>query len=753
MLLWATLIGLLFGASQIWMIPEEFLRSQRARFHRHPASGEIVLIGIDNKSLQEFGRYPWPSSRLAELVTRLDRAGARKIFVTDMLTAKSDDDGDSILTEAFRNTREKVVLSVAFGIDAVEHSEVDLRPLPQFEQTAELATVNAPIVFPFGTVRRVPFELKIGGKSYPSFSALLGERRGQGDFRLDYSTDPKTMPVVSASDILNGKTPTSSLKGKNVIVGPTFHPYQDEFFEPVYGDFPGTYLHIFGAETLRQGKPYTLSWIWPLLTVFLICLASLVARRRLLSITSITAGFVAVLVLPLTLELNLIFTDVMPAVFLLTYVSCGLLWNSYREQYRAKGLTNEVSGLPNLNALNQHSVDPGHALVVARIHNYAAIVATLTSPGEKALVEQVAKRLMVGTPDPRLYQGDEGIFAWFAERQAGASTGAHLDALHSLFRSPVIAEGRQFDLVITFGFDAANDRLIANRLASVLVAADEAHKAGLKWKEHDPSRVEASSWKLSLLSQLDAAIDAGDVWIAYQPKLDLTTNQIVGAEALARWTHSEKGPINPLEFILAAEQSNRIEKLTHYVMEHAIRAAAAINRHGRTFGVSVNISARLLEDPNLVGTVRKLLTKHALNPEYLTLEVTETAAIGNAARSLATLRQLRDMGLCLSVDDYGTGMSTLDYLQRIPASEIKIDRSFVIGMNANHATRVMVNSTIQLAHSLGQKVVAEGVEDEETLDELRRMGCDIAQGYLIGKPMAFRALSKTLALGRKEDAA
>jgi EAL domain-containing protein (putative c-di-GMP-specific phosphodiesterase class I) len=168
--------------------------------------------------------------------------------------------------------------------------------------------------------------------------------------------------------------------------------------------------------------------------------------------------------------------------------------------------------------------------------------------------------------------------------------------------------------------------------------------------------------------------------------------------------------------------------------------------------MSVNLSARLIDEPTLPELVRSMLEKHGLAAEKLTLEVTETAALGSNASNIETMQRLRDLGVLLSVDDYGTGMSTLDYLHRVPATEIKIDRSFVAAMCANHTTRVMVNSTIQLAHSLGQKVVAEGVEDQETLDELKRMHCDLAQGYLIGRPVTFRALSKQI-LGTRGDRA
>ena len=752
-LLWATLISLVVGAIQFGMPLEEYLRSQRNRLHRHPASQQLVVVAIDDRSLGEVGRYPWPRARIAQLVTELDKLGARQIGLNLLLAGPSEAADDEALANALRELKTPAILAVMSGIDPTNGEQVEIKPFPDFSASSRLAT-QAKVMTPWQFVRRLPYEVRINGTSYPSIAALLAqaEYRGKKDFPIDYSINPKTIPTISAVDLLHGRVNRSRIAGKTVLVGLTSRTSDEAIFEPTYGEMAASYGHVLGAETLIKGKPYILWWWYPFLLALGLAIFCLTTRSRIVSILAIQGGILCLLIVPLPLELYSIFTDVMPAFLLLTIAGGGFSWCSYRERYRNKSLTNEVSGLPNLNALNEENPN-GAALVAARVHNYAAIVATLSDDEEKALVEQLAKRLMVGASQSALYQGDEGIFAWVGDSQTTTSTWAHLDALHAMFRSPVIVANKQFDLVITFGVDGASDRKVANRLASALVAADEAYEEGLKWKQDDPSRLEDSGWKLSLLSQLDAAIDAGDVWIAYQPKMDLQTNAIVGAEALARWTHGEKGPINPVEFILAAEQSNRIEKLTHYVLEHAIRSAAAINKQGRSFSISVNVSARLLEDPNLVPTTRKLLTRHGLVPECLILEVTETAAIGNAARSLATLRQFRDMGIQLSVDDYGTGMSTLDYLQRIPATEIKIDRSFVTGMHANHATRVMVNSTIQLAHSLGQKVVAEGVEDEEVLEELRRMGCDLAQGYLIGKPMAFRALSKSLDIGRKEDAA
>jgi EAL domain-containing protein (putative c-di-GMP-specific phosphodiesterase class I) len=256
-----------------------------------------------------------------------------------------------------------------------------------------------------------------------------------------------------------------------------------------------------------------------------------------------------------------------------------------------------------------------------------------------------------------------------------------------------------------------------------------------------------------MLSQLDSAIDKGEVWIAFQPQLDLKSRRITGAEALARWTHPEKGPIAASEFVAAAEQHDRIGKLTDFVLEKAITAAAAINKRGFDFNVAVNLSARLLTDKQFTMRVAALLARHGLEPSRLTLELTETTELADGGEALDMLTRLRTLGVEISIDDYGTGLSTLDYLKKIPANEIKIDQTFVKGLCDNRSDRLMVQSTVGLAHSLERRVVAEGVEEPETLEALTEMECDLAQGYIIGRPMSIESLLKRIMTDHRRQVA
>jgi EAL domain-containing protein (putative c-di-GMP-specific phosphodiesterase class I) len=488
-------------------------------------------------------------------------------------------------------------------------------------------------------------------------------------------------------------------------------------------------------------------WLPPLLLAFAAAAAAVHCRRTLYRTLLLSGSFFSLLIVPAILESHLIYSDVTPGLFVLLIVVCALAWH----RYRSRGMVNLVSNLPNLNALRGNADGRKHALVAARVLNYEEIVATLPPNGERQLIDQIVSRLKVGSPERILYQGDAGIFAWFEEpRQPVAH---HLEALHALFRNPARVDGLSMDLTIAFGVEVGSGRSIASRLASALVAADEAAHDGLKWKYHDPESLENASWKLSMLSQLDEAIDRGEVWVAYQPKLDLGTRRITGAEALARWTHPEKGPIAASEFVAAAEQHNRIGKLTDFVLERAVSAAAEINRRGIEFEVAVNLSARLLGDKGFTLRLSALLARHGLSPRHLTLELTETAALAGTGEGVEMIARLRDLGVNIAIDDYGTGLSTLEYLKKIPANEIKIDQSFVKAIADNRSDRVMVQSTIALAHSLGRKVVAEGVEHRDIIDLLTEMNCDIAQGFAVGRPMSLDSLTKRIASDRKRSAA
>lgn len=221
----------------------------------------------------------------------------------------------------------------------------------------------------------------------------------------------------------------------------------------------------------------------------------------------------------------------------------------------------------------------------------------------------------------------------------------------------------------------------------------------------------------------------------FQPKVDLKTGCIVGAEALARWIHPEFGVVTPYSFIPLLEQNKSMDVLTFQMIEKAAAACRTFHDSGHDISVSVNLSLTSLDDPALADRITQAVRKSGIDPQYIVLEITESAAMTEVAHALENLARLCMYGFSLSIDDYGTGYSSLQQLTRIAFSELKIDQSFVKDFAENEPMRIVVESSIDMAHKLRVKSVAEGVEKQQDWDALKRMGCDTAQGYLIAKPM------------------
>jgi EAL domain-containing protein (putative c-di-GMP-specific phosphodiesterase class I) len=240
---------------------------------------------------------------------------------------------------------------------------------------------------------------------------------------------------------------------------------------------------------------------------------------------------------------------------------------------------------------------------------------------------------------------------------------------------------------------------------------------------------------LELTRDLRTAIKRREIGLYFQPKIDLRSGTLIGAEALARWSHPSHGEVSPAQFVPILEQTGLIKEFTLQVLDKAVCYCKQCERAGYEISVAVNLSVHNLRDESLPDQVDDILMEHDLDSKRLTLEITESAVMEDYMKSIEVLGELSDMGIELSIDDFGTGYSSLGYLKRMPVQQLKIDRSFVSDMITDRDDAIIVRSTIDLAHNLGLKTVAEGVETEEVLAVLGEMGCDQVQGYLINRPL------------------
>lgn len=242
--------------------------------------------------------------------------------------------------------------------------------------------------------------------------------------------------------------------------------------------------------------------------------------------------------------------------------------------------------------------------------------------------------------------------------------------------------------------------------------------------------------RLSLAADLRHAVERGEIEAYFQPEIDLVTGDVISVEALARWTHREHGNIVPDQFIPIAEQSGLIRDLTYLMLEQSLERIRQWRSHGFDLHVAVNLSVRCLSDEHLVDRVTRQLDLVGLGPDCLTLEVTEGTIMADPEHALAVLGRLHDRGIRLSIDDFGMGYSSLAQLKRMPVGQLKVDRSFVTYVSEDHDDAAIVKSVTELGHNLGLEVIAEGVEDQPTLDKLIELGCDSVQGFYLARPMS-----------------
>ncbi|HEX6511199.1 MAG TPA: EAL domain-containing protein, partial [Chloroflexota bacterium] len=245
-----------------------------------------------------------------------------------------------------------------------------------------------------------------------------------------------------------------------------------------------------------------------------------------------------------------------------------------------------------------------------------------------------------------------------------------------------------------------------------------------------------SAVRLTLNSQLRQAIETSELVMYYQPKIHLRSQRLIDVEALVRWRHPQQGIIGADHFVSLAEQTGLIKPLSNWVLRSVLEQCRMWLDSGLTMGVAVNMSMRNLHDPRLPDTVAEMLACCDIPADMLRLEITETALMTNPIRTADVVMRLSDLGVQLSIDDFGTGYSSLAYLKRLPVREIKIDKSFVHDMGSNENDAVIVRSTIDLGHNLGLEVVAEGVETADAFGQLEKLGCDLAQGFYMARPMA-----------------
>jgi EAL domain-containing protein (putative c-di-GMP-specific phosphodiesterase class I)/GGDEF domain-containing protein len=375
--------------------------------------------------------------------------------------------------------------------------------------------------------------------------------------------------------------------------------------------------------------------------------------------------------------------------------------------------------------------------VAVRIERFAKIRSVIGYSATNALVTTLAERFGETSAIRgigRLASDVLGIAIVAASTEEAHTL---LEQLETEMSRPVKVRNELVDVQLQLGYASLQKNTPGKCLDQAGIALEQLKNTSqCKVALFDIEKYGNPSGTLSLMSDMIKALGSDEIYLTYQPKLNLLSGKIDSAEALIRWEHATRGFISPDDFIVYAEETGHIRELTNWVIKRALKDQQKLEKAGHALRISINFSGRLLGDDDFIDEVLALVRSCA---ETLCFEITETAVIDDPERALVNIEKMRNAGLLISIDDYGSGLSSLSYLKQIPAHELKIDKEFVMQLQAQSSDALLIKSTIDLAHGLGMKIVAEGVETGEQLQLLQLMGADVAQGYHISRPLRLDA--------------
>lgn len=738
--LWAGLLSLGMYAVLLFQPGDQLLWLIQSRIAGSSPSGEVVFVTSDealNAPDQPETRY-----EVARALDELDRLGVGKVFLDVTFAPSEDSAADQRLAKAIADLGPRIIL-----VDRVAPTSTKGKTLrstsPWIAGDVDRVLADQTDRNVFGFAWESRYSYVVEGRAYRSLGAAIAGVNDirPGQFAIDYGFDATEIPVLLIDELTDEalESERTIVTGKTVVVGHSNHVGGTP--QPIPGSMqaPPSLVDIYAGESLRSGRTTyivgsTVLSVFAALLLFALLLGT-TRKRRWLAYTGI------VTLLPLVFVASARFGFRLDLTYVLSFL---VLYGAMRSRMRWKRrveMVNIETGLPKLRALEgrlvRDNIRSGH-VVIAKIQNYERVLKTLRSDEKGSYVLKLVDRLRAADPNLAIYS-DGHHLGWHVLSDETDAVTDHLEGLRAIFAAPVQVGGYSVDVGITFGV-AAIEGDPAARLAAAVAAAEETSEA------HNPiSIAETGSqtdllWDISLRARIDEAMEAGEIYCVYQPKFELATNTIAGVEALVRWHDPARGFISPMHFIQQCEKAGRMEHLTRYVLQSACSAGQLLHFRGRMITMSVNISATLLGDMRIAGIVRNVLQATRFDPEYLTLEITETARITDHTVAASILEELKSLGVKISMDDFGVGAASFEAFYELPFDELKIDRLFVANMAKDAKAKAIVASIAAMGRDARITVVAEGLENPQDIGLLKKIGCQQVQGFAFSRPVSLSNL-------------
>lgn len=753
-------VALLFGFAQLGAFRslDLILADLRFALASKPASGKTLVIEIDSQSLAEIGVWPWPRHLYADILDRLIDDGAAEVAFDIDFSNPSVPADDLAFSQALERAGGYAYLAAFQQFSGSAAGLTLTLPHADFRQFADPVLVNV-VLDQGGLAKAFPTYAQAPQGPIISLPVQFADpQRATPDMvNVDFGIDVDTIDRLSFADVVAGRVDPAVIKDRQVIVGASAVELRDFFQIPRFGIISGPMFQALSVETLLANRAIiNLGAIPAAIAALLVGLAVLALRSRV-SIATLVAGCLfAVLAWELAaflsyLELAILMSSSVFHLSMLVFLGLAVA-DEARVQYQGRATalrrlaylaTNDPTtgsltrqgfldaletgpdvaaiGLIRINRMNILRASLGHELA----NQTLAAVAHHLASCDLGLIAYVAPDTFAFTVPQGGPDGAEAICVRLSQELART---------YQVERQSVHVE-----VVCAYAAGSDAPGTLLNHAEIALITAPSTATGVGAFIAADAA---ALSRRRLLDIDLRSALGNGQLWVAYQPLVDLVTRRILGAEALLRWQHPELGNIPPDQFIPLAEETGLIVDLGAWILHRACQASASWNWDGR---ISVNVSPVQMALSDLPETVRTALRTSGLSAGRLKLEVTESSLLNGAARTLAVFSALAKMGVGVALDDFGTGYSSLSYLKDLPFEILKVDQSFVRNMDGDSAGATIVAAIVALARNLGKGTVAEGIEHEHQAVALRDLGCDLGQGYLFARPMSEADMQSLLA--------
>lgn len=730
---------------------EAFFYDLRNQVAQKPMRDDIVLLGIDDAAMKKHGGWPWDRHILADEIKKLDKAGARRIIFDSQFVDKGLGRQDPLLSAANNANAE-----VYFGVlpETMQYSDNfvmanDLKGRLLIPDGNRILYLGMNFDFrgvPVSAPKSAQVKINNEKKTISSLANLISLQTNHDDL-LKVDLNAKYNNNIKSIANWEGK---ANVKGRDVVIIPNTGVFNDIFRVPFDGYLPGGVLQVMASQSISAEYKYATTYCYIIfcIIVFLyVYKSSYVSKNKLYIINTVQNIFIISIGWPLERAGYEFYY--MPFVFCSIIFCLAVKYGYDKYKNSLANATDSLTGLPNgtahVRAIEANG-NEARVIVAATIGNSSDISCVLNEQKILDFYREVERRILSSNGAEVIYHAGYDSVTWDVPKAIFPDVEDYAKAMRAMMLQPFIIDGQTIRADLSYGFDLDTEISAYRRLANALNAAQRAASSHKLYSDYGLVNDNSASWRIALSSSIDQLLADGQFSLAFQPKLNLASGQVESAECLMRWTHPDYGAIPPSEFIEAAEQGSAIVDLTNFAIESALEALTRIRKIKPNFTLAVNLSPSLLDDSDFAAQVLDRIDSYGMERSALILEITEAASLADRSTAMDMLDTLANAGVPLSIDDYGTGRSTLDYLRVIPAREIKLDRSFIGDMIINEQNRNLVESTIALAQTLNLSTVAEGVENLATLSMLEAMECTYVQGYHIGWPHSLEDFTKKFVL-------